>query len=718
GTFLVVLVFMLVIMAAMAIGVMAILVVLILPMPPVALDMLLAFSIILSVLVLMTAYGAWQRARGWWLRGIAFALVLLALVDPSLVREQRAPKPDTAVVVVDQSASQRQGGRSLLTEAALADLEARAKDLPNLDLRIVRHTGGEQGTRLIEALNSTRADIPTETFAGAFLITDGQDHDTEAALTAVQGPLHLLLTGTPDEIDRRLVIDRAPTFGIVGQGASLTYRVEDQRPVDSRARPASARVTARLNGTVLADETVLIGQPQVLDFTIDHAGTSLVELEAEPAEGELSTVNNKTALAINGVRDRLRVLLVSGQPHAGERNWRNLLKSDLSVDLVHFTILRPPEKDDFTPLRELSLIVFPTRELFEEKLDDFNLIVFDRYVIRDVLPPSHLRNIRNYVENGGALLAAVGPEFAGIRSLYRTALGAILPAEPHGPVLEGPFKPDLTDDGQRHPVTAGLSGSKPADASPGEQPRWGPWFRQLDVALKSGRVLMKGLEESPLLIVDRVGEGRVGLIASDHLWLWARGYDGGGPQTELMRRLAHWLMREPELEEERLTATGQDGELVVRRASLDGRFGEATITLPSGARDVLSLTEVAPGRAEGRLATDEQGLFRIEQDGLSAIATSGSLNSPEFADLRATDRILGPLAAQTNGGVHWLKDQRLPELRRVAAGHEAAGKGWLGIVRNNAFTVTGVEQLSLIPGPLLALLLLLAVGAAWWREGR
>ena len=98
-------------------------------------------------------------------------------------------------------------------------------------------------------------------------------------------------------------------------------------------------------------------------------------------------------MQINGVRDRLRVLLVSGEPHAGERTWRNLLKSDASVDLVHFTILRPPEKQDGVPVDELSLIAFPTRELFIEKIEDFDLIIFDRYRRRGILPSLYLENI-------------------------------------------------------------------------------------------------------------------------------------------------------------------------------------------------------------------------------------------------------------------------------------------------------------------------------------
>ena len=158
------------------------------------------------------------------------------------------------------------------------------------------------------------------------------------------------------------------------------------------------------------------------------------------AGSELTLDNNRALFTINGVRDRLRVLLVSGEPYQGERAWRNLLKSDPAIDLVHFTILRTPQKDDFTPVRELSLIVFPMRELFEQKLKEFDLIIFDRYKSGNLITRDYFRNIAEYVKGGGALLVSVGPVFATQRSLYRTPLGAMLPAAPLGDVLETPLQ--------------------------------------------------------------------------------------------------------------------------------------------------------------------------------------------------------------------------------------------------------------------------------------
>jgi hypothetical protein len=175
---------------------------------------------------------------------------------------------------------------------------------------------------------------------------------------------------------------------------------------------------------------VPVGETLNLPLTLDHAGQNVIQFIVPEAEGELTDRNNAAVVQINGIRDRLRVLLVSGEPHPGQRTWRNLLKSDPSVDLVHFTILRPPDKQDGVPVSELSLIAFPTRELFMEAVDEFDLIIFDRYQRRGILPMLYIDNIRQYVMDGGALLLAAGPDFASAASLYRTPLSEILPGRP------------------------------------------------------------------------------------------------------------------------------------------------------------------------------------------------------------------------------------------------------------------------------------------------
>lgn len=674
-----------------------------------------------------------RRARGAGLRLMALAVLCVALLDPRLTEERRKPLPDVAVVVVDDSPSQSIGARPQQTEKALAQLQASLAAVPNLNVRVVRSDGNGAGnhageTRLFDAMDQAVGDGAQGRLAALFLITDGQVHDVPGAVSQVPwltAPLHVLLTGAPGEHDRRIAIDHAPAYGLVGSSVEVAFRVDELAPAKA-VGSSTADVSVSVDGKAVKQLTVPVGETATVSVPISHAGSTLLELQVAAAPGEVSTVNNHAVVAINGIRERLRVLLVSGQPHPGERMWRNLLKSDPSVDLVHFTILRPPEKDDATPLRELSLIVFPVQELFEEKLKDFDLVIFDRYIVRGILPTAYYGYIADYVRNGGALLLAVGPEFADGGSVARTALANILPAEPNGQVMERGFRPELTDAGRRHPITAGLAGA-PIVAGDGDHGSdgkvWGRWFRVVDAAPHTGNTLLTDDEGHPLLVIDRVGKGRVAQLLSDQIWLWARGYEGGGPQQELLRRLAHWLMKEPDLEEDLLQAHIASGRLYVEQRSASSTSGaggdhpEVTVTDPLGRESTLALTPGQDGLARGDMAAATAGLWRVKSGDRLAFAASGRLDPPELADLRATADLLSPIVTATGGGLVWLS-QGFPELRRVSPQQDAAGREWLGLRRNDASAVTGMTQIPLLPGLLTVAVILSLLAGAWWREGR
>ncbi len=676
--------------------------------------------------VLILGYGMLHRARGLLWRAIASAILLAALVNPSVIEEQRAPQRDIAIVVVDELPSQRIGDRQQATEAALAALKDRLAREHDLDLRVVRAGkpqpgAGDDGTRLFTALDRAMSDVPRQRLAGIVMITDGQVHDVptgdaNALSDAVGAPLHVLLSGRPDEGDRRLVVNQAPSFGLVGKDLPLTIRVEDlpeSSPGRQTGAKSQAKITWRKDGGTPHQIAVPVDRDVPLTVPIDHGGPNVIELEAEPGPQELTLENNRAVVVVNGVRDRLRVLLVSGEPHAGERVWRNILKSDPSVDLVHFTILRPPEKQDGTPIRELSLIAFPTAELFDRKLDEFDLIIFDRYNRLGVIPQAYLDNVARYVRNGGAFLEAAGPSFGTPLSLSRTPLGTILPTEPTGDVFEEGFKARVTDLGRRHPVTEDL----PGEGAPGAEPSWGRWFRQVQARVHHGVAVMSGDHGDPLLVLDRVGKGRVAQLLSDQMWFWARGFEGGGPQAELLRRLAYWLMKEPDLEENDLRATVEGDRLVVIRQSLEPDDRPITVTAPDGSKRTLTLSPESGGRSTGSLPIDEMGLYRVSDGSRTALAAAGPLNPIEFADVRTTPDKLAPVAAATGGGVFWAPTGRIPEIRRVSPGRAAAGANWMGFRANGDYTVTGFSEMPLLPG--LAALLLIVGGllAAWRREG-
>jgi hypothetical protein len=676
--------------------------------------------------LLLTGFVLVRRGRGGVWRAIALAGMVLALLNPSIVRERREPRPDVALIVVDRSLSQRLNGRDAEAAAGLSALKQAIDRFPDVAVRIVEaESGAREGkTRLISAMERAIAEEAAARLAAVFLLTDGQVHDVPAAAAPLPGmtaPVHVLLTGRDGERDRLLEIEQAPAYGLVGSTVTVSYHLADAGHQPSGQPPPRAEVRYRLNGAEAGAAEVDAGGSETLSFRLDHAGPTVLEIEADAVPGEVSPINNRAAVVVNGVRDRLRVLLVSGQPHPGERTWRNLLKSDPAVDLVHFTILRPPEKDDVTPLKELSLIVFPVQELFEEKLYDFDLIIFDRYLLRGILPTAYLERIGEYVRRGGALLAAVGPEFAGALSLYHTPLGAVMPAVPTGRIIERAFRPALTDLGRRHPVTAELPGERVAgDTGSGDEvdaPKWGNWLRLIEADARRGQTLLAGPDGRPLVVLDRVGDGRVAQLLSDHVWLWARGYDGGGPHGELLRRLAHWLMKEPELEEEGLRAAVAEGRLQIARQSLTPGDAAVTVTGPDGRQQELTLQDGGDGISRGTVQAEAAGLYRISDGTRTALAAAGRLNPPELADLRATAERLAPVAAATGGGVVWLADG-LPELRRVAPGRDAAGRGWLGLGRNQGYAVAGVSETPLVPALFVLLLAFGGLVAAWWREGR
>jgi hypothetical protein len=656
-----------------------------------------------------------SRSRGAAVRTLALALIALALANPSFTREDRDPLTSIAVVVVDKSPSQNFGDRMAQTEAARAKILDALHRIPGLEVRVIEAgeaDGETDGTRLFTALNSTLADVPSDRFAGVIMITDGRVHDVPADAGALgfSAPVHALITGHADERDRRIALIAAPRFGIVGQPQTITYRVEDQG-----AHESTAQVTVRRDGDVIETRNVPIGTAQSVTVPIPHGGQNIVEIEASPLAGELTQVNNRVVVSIDGVRDKLRVLLVSGEPHAGERTWRNLLKSDPSVDLVHFTILRPPEKQDGTPINELSLIAFPTRELFQQKIDDFQLIIFDRYARQGVLPIIYFDNITRYVRDGGAVLVAAGPDYASSTSIWRTPLDAILPAEPSGNVTNQAFRPKLTELGRRHPVTRGLEGSE------GKSPHWSEWFRVVDTRSATGTTIMQGPDAKPLLVLSHEGEGRVALLLSDHIWLWARGFEGGGPHLDLLRRLSHWLMKEPDLEEEALRLTVSGHDLLVRRQTMADQVADVTLTSPSGAARTLKLDAKNPGVWESTVSANELGLWRATDGKLNALINVGPANPREYAEVTSTTQVLAPLANATGADARRLEDGgglNVPRIVAVRSADTYKGDDWLGLKMSDASVVRGVGVLPVFAGLLGLLLLLGSIAGTWVREGR
>ncbi|USG61878.1 hypothetical protein NBZ79_02680 [Sneathiella marina] len=676
----------------------------------------LAGLAILSAAIL--AFGIWRNARGSAWRGGLLALLILMLANPVLLAEKRDYLEDVALIIVDESDSQRIGQRKEVTTESYTNLKKQLESFDNLQVETVvvknkvsSTSRAENGSLLFSSRHDALKNIPPDRIAATIMITDGQIHDIPniEGLSKSEGPVHFLLSGEKDEKDRVLRLVKAPAFGIVNQPITLVVNVEDfgvKNPI------ATAKLSVRLDGELMQNRLAQIGEDIEIELSLSHGGKNFVEISVDPLEGELTEKNNTAYVTINGVRDRLQVLLVSGEPHMGERGWRNILKSDPSVDLVHFTILRPPEKQDGTPITELSLIPFPIRDLFEKKLNDFDLIIFDRYRRRGVLPSTYLRNISQYVEEGGALLEAAGPAFATALSLYRTPLSDVLPGRPTGYVFNEGYVPAVSDIGKRHPVTGQLKSDKEGS------PEWGRWFRMIEAEALAGQTLMTGPDDQPLLILEKRLNGRVAQLLSDHAWLWGRGFEGGGPQSELLRRVSHWLMKEPELEEEQLSAIVEGDNLVLHRQSLEELPATITVTDPEGNKSLVALSPSGSGIQTGITPITTSGLYKLQHDDQKSLIAVGILNPKELHDLRATADKIIPVAKATGGGVRWLTEQGLPDFRRTKPKSNQASTFWMGLRSNENFEVTGYKRQALLP-PLLGLILAMAfLCLGWWREGR
>ncbi|MAP96434.1 MAG: hypothetical protein CMK07_15925 [Ponticaulis sp.] len=661
----------------------------------------IVLGVLCAAALAIWAVYVFRGGRAWLTRALALSVLSIALSNPLWVKENRDPLKSTLAVILDKSSSMDVSDRTETAQAVADQLRLDLADNEYFDLRVLETRATAPDTRIATAITSALSDTPRDQIAGAVVITDGQVHDLPSDVSTLEefGPVHALVVGSEDDTDRRIEITSAPSYGIVGDSAVMKVLVTAE---DADMLPVEVSVNGGQPKRVMAQ----VGVETNISVDVDRRGPNTIVASIPVAPEELTAANNLTALSLTGIRDSLRVLLITGEPHRGGRAWRDLLKSDPMVDLVHFTILRPPHKQDTTPTDELALIAFPTMELFEQKLDEFDLIIFDRYRRRGVLHLRYLDNITRYVDRGGALIIAAGAPFAGPASLQRTPLSSVLPLAPTGNIEEQPFIPQISDIGQRHSVTRTLN-----------QETFGEWYRYIEARQITGDILLTSEEGKPLLALDRVGEGRVAELMSDQLWLWARGHDGGGPFGELIRRLVHWTMKEPELEEERLTLRTEGDELIAGLTSLTPNPEDLELTLPDGSTETLAWDVTDGGSLEIRMSAERLGLYRGKVGDLEAILLNGPAHPKEFADLRSSTEVLAPLADATNGSVRRVSSASdTPEVRASSRG--GSGGDWIGARDRKAYVVRDSSSISILPAWLAAGMLFGLLLLAWRREGR
>ena len=667
--------------------------------------------LIILLCLIITFINFKLKASGNLFRFLFMVIIILSITNPLIISENRESIPDTVAVLLDLSPSQNINNRKENALKTYENIKIQLEKTDNLEVRY-KTIKGEKGTNIFKPLSSLVGDIPNNRLAGAIIITDGQIKDLpEINNLDFNAPINFLITGNKDEYDRRLIIEESPRFGIVGEEVTIKLKVED---INSTV--PNALVTINMNNDTKQSRSIPIGESVNITLPLERAGITTLNIEVEEGKNELTLKNNETVISINAIRERLKVMLVSGEPNMGLRNWRNLLNSDPSVDLIHFTILRPPNKQDLTPVGELSLIPFPTRELFQLNLKDFDLIIFDQYHLRGILPQYYLKNIVEYVVNGGALLDTAGPSYAGQYSLSLSPLQSILPTEPTGELIIKEFTPKITNHGMRHPVTANLQDINEDQ----EENNWGSWYRMVEGIAVDGDVLLEGPEKRPLLVLNRIGQGRVAQILSDQSWIWTRSEENKGPQADLLRRLVHWLMKEPDLEENELSAKFENNTLIIKRNSLVPDLKPVTTISPNNEINKIELVDIGNGQQIASILEPEPGIWKLSSGNSSISIIIGNYNSFEYLDVRANDYDIKPISEHTLGSINWINannNYQVPKINFLDK-EKIKKNNNINLIKNKQFYVKSLDQISIMPWYLALILSILLLFIGWYRESR
>jgi uncharacterized membrane protein len=550
-------------------------------------------GIALAMLSVRRELSARRRWTLWGLRILAGITALFFLVEPGLRKLQVARVKSRVAVLVDRSASMgfpvESKGQSRSAQAA-DELDALAPEMEALRDRYAFELYGfdpelspvSAGTLRTQPARGGRTDLlaalraaatgqggsTARKLSGILLFSDGADNSelstglsprTRAAIEELGVPISTFALGKSGLKDLAIETVKVDEFAFVRN--SITAEVE-VRGRGFKGQPT--KVVLRREGTVIATRDIRFEsdddvQTVTFTFTPDQTGRFVYTLAVPVFPEEAVSDNNTRSFALKVIRDRVRVLLVAGRPSWDERFLRGLLRQDPNVELISFYILR--NQADVTGAtndeRELSLIPFPMREIFQEKLDTFDVVIFQNFGYSEpgLSIASYESGLANYVKNGGALLLIGGDRSFSEAPGRFGMLADALPVEAALPADVQPFKARLTPEGQRHPVTA-LGG-----ASQSSESAWAslPAIPGINLTrAKSGATVL--LEHpfatvdgraAPLLALWDYGRGRSLALTTDGSWYWAFVAHGSGSQSRYYERFwsnaLRWLVRDPDL---------------------------------------------------------------------------------------------------------------------------------------------------------------------------
>lgn len=646
------------------------------------------------------------------LRFLAVSVLAAILLDPSISFLQTQEREERFAVLVDTSRSM-----SLKTpdgeerqEIVRAALQNNRRSLDRLENRFqvdyftfddTSRPATREGildtlslgatTRIGESIDSLIRGLAADPPAGILLFSDGADHGRLAAAGQNGGqlapvPIYPVLLpegGPPDAAVEEIIVD---PYAFVRNAFEVRARIS-VRGLPQR----SLNVTLRRDGQVIGQQRAVIPEggdtvEVVFSTTPQRVGTFAYSVEIPTLPGDSIRENNRRFAIVRVVRDRIRVLQVVGEPSWDTRFLRSYLKNDPNVDLISFKILRTRENQDHTPEGELSLIPFPTRELFTEELAGFDLVIFQNFDYRPyfhVFPGQLLGNLRKFVEEDGGGFLMIGGSMSFASGGYaRTPIEQILPLglSGGGGVSESEFRPVLTEQGQRHPITNLDRAPEDALAIWSELP---PLIgTNLVGSPKPGATTLMhhpqrrspGGTEMPVLSVMEAGQGRSMALTADSSWRWSFTTAGEGGSTVHYQRFwnhaIRWLVQDPEFGRVRLEtdrdryAPGQPVE--ARCTVMDEQYrpsegAEARIEQRSRTGDdqwkAVELDERSPGVFVGEHIPDQGGVMELrcaaahhgesvgEDDAVVLVDEMG----PELQNPLVNNALLEALAARSGG---------------------------------------------------------------------
>jgi uncharacterized membrane protein len=718
-------------------------------------------AVVVAVLAIgLSAVSLLEERRGrWWLllllRTAGVVACLTAALEPAIELRQIIRVANHVAVLVDVSRSMEvrppDGGASRTDRAAALIRRAapRFAAWEQSGHRVDLYSFGEvlapatpdslaarpagEATRIGEALAEVRARYAGRDLGAVVMVSDGIDTGrigegpldpaTRSTIQALGAPIHTVGVGESALRDVSVAAVLADEFAFVRTPVTVEAVIRQHGLPDRQIE-----LTLSRDGRPIATRSVILKgdhseERVTFDWLPDHPGNFVFQIATPVLAGEALSSNNSQVFTVKVIRDRVRVLHLCGRPSWDQRFLRAMLRRDPNVDLVSFFILRTETDDQPWNRNELSLIPFPTFEIFEEQLKSFDLVIFQNFNFAPYGVEPFLPGVRDYVEEGGAI-AMIGGDLSFASGGYgSTALRDVLPVElPPAPPGFPPgnndadltvdtFRPKLTPEGRAHPVTSLVLDARenelrwaklPALEGVNRVPRVRPGAATL---LTHPTLRTDGGKPAPVLVVGDAGKGRSLALLTDSAWHWGFLSAGEGDDGRAFQRFwenaIRWLVRDPALTLLRLEldrmeyrrsqppsvriramhpdySPAQKVDVAVDVVAAEGdpqgkplKHVEATTNQDGEAH--VELGTLAPGayRVTGRATLDGRP---VTEDKTFVVRAEGR----ELEDVAFRDRVLREIADVSGGSYHMedLGDVAITEPREVRVGRQRSVELW------------------------------------------